>query len=210
MVPEMISRVIEQEEIAPPPSLDIKDAAGFNNLIFRSERFAGAAKLLPAIVVLLQFWFVVLEMREGVSYDDIPEVLLLMTCLWLMALYWRASNLNLKSLVNSNIGLLRQASVSIEESNKWKKEAQEALQSLSNKINKQFTAWSLTSAEKEVALGLLKGLSHKEVAVLRNSSEKTVRIQAAAVYRKTNLDGRAQLSAFFLQGLTISSVVTDK
>jgi DNA-binding CsgD family transcriptional regulator len=61
----------------------------------------------------------------------------------------------------------------------------------------------LTEAEKEVGLLMLKGLSHKEIANIRNSSEKTVRQQAGAVYAKSGLEGKGQLSAFFLEDLMI-------
>jgi DNA-binding NarL/FixJ family response regulator len=52
-----------------------------------------------------------------------------------------------------------------------------------------------------VALLLLKGLSHKEVAGLREVSETTVRQQARAIYRKAGLSGRHDLAAFFLEDL---------
>ena len=52
-----------------------------------------------------------------------------------------------------------------------------------------------------MALLLLKGLSHKEVATVRAVSERTVREQARAVYSKSGLTGRAALSAFFLEDL---------
>jgi hypothetical protein len=48
---------------------------------------------------------------------------------------------------------------------------------------------------------LLKGFSHKEIARLRRTSEMTVRQQATAVYQKSGLGGRAELSAFFLDDL---------
>ena len=46
---------------------------------------------------------------------------------------------------------------------------------------------------------MLKGLSHKEIASIRDASESTVRQQARAIYGKANLSGRAALSAFFLE-----------
>ena len=56
-------------------------------------------------------------------------------------------------------------------------------------------------AEEEVGLLLLKGLSMKEIADLRGTSERTAREQAGAVYAKAGLSGRAELSAFFLEDL---------
>ena len=63
----------------------------------------------------------------------------------------------------------------------------------------------LTPAEREVGLLLLKGLSHKEAADVRNTSETTIRQQALAVYRKAGLRNRADLSAFFLEDLLLPS-----
>ena len=67
----------------------------------------------------------------------------------------------------------------------------------------QFERWQLTAAEREVALLLLKGLSHKEIAVLRDTSERTIRQQAQSIYGKSNLSGRAALSAFFLEDMLL-------
>lgn len=53
------------------------------------------------------------------------------------------------------------------------------------------------------ALLLLKGLSHKVIAEVRATSERTVRQQALAVYRKAGLAGRAELAAFFLEDLLL-------
>lgn len=72
---------------------------------------------------------------------------------------------------------------------------------LSDAIDAQLEQWQLTSTEKEVALLLLKGLSHKEIAELRHTSEATARQQAGAVYKKSGLAGRNELSAFFLEDL---------
>ncbi len=72
---------------------------------------------------------------------------------------------------------------------------------LSEIIDAQFTRWSLSPAEAEVAMLLLKGLSLKETATVRDTSERTTRKQARAVYRKSGLAGRAELSAWFLEDL---------
>ena len=83
----------------------------------------------------------------------------------------------------------------------WKSEAGRYLRGLSDAIDLQLDRWNLSLAEKEVALLLLKGLSHKEVAETRRTTERTARQQALAVYEKSGLAGRAQLAAFFLEDL---------
>jgi DNA-binding NarL/FixJ family response regulator len=84
---------------------------------------------------------------------------------------------------------------------RWRAEARAHLNGLGQAIEAQFARWSLTDAEREVALLLLKGLSHKEISAVRAVSERTVREQARAVYSKSGLTGRAALSAFFLEDL---------
>ncbi len=90
-----------------------------------------------------------------------------------------------------------------QEAAKWRQEAQGLLRGLAAAMDRQFEAWHLTKAEKEVTLLLLKGLSHKEIAQARQVSEATARQQARAVYRKAGLAGRRDLAAFFLEELTL-------
>ena len=66
-------------------------------------------------------------------------------------------------------------------------------------INTQFKSWGLTDSEREVGWLLLKGLSLKEVAGLRNTAEKTVRQQASAIYQKAGVSGRHAFAAWFLE-----------
>lgn len=87
------------------------------------------------------------------------------------------------------------------ESARFRDAARAHVDGLSRAIAGQFRDWSLTEAESDVATFMLKGLSHKEIAALRDCSEPTVRQHAATVYRKANLTGRTQLNAFFLEDL---------
>jgi DNA-binding CsgD family transcriptional regulator len=70
-----------------------------------------------------------------------------------------------------------------------------------NIIQWQFKEWGLSPSEEEVALLMLKGLSIKEIAQGRSTHEKTVRKQASAVYEKTSLAGRHELSAWFFEDM---------
>jgi DNA-binding CsgD family transcriptional regulator len=87
------------------------------------------------------------------------------------------------------------------EAEHWRGEAKDLLQGLGAAIERQLLRWELTAAERDIALLLLKGLSHKQVAAMRGSSEATVRQQARAVYRKASVEGRHDLAAFFLEGV---------
>lgn len=85
----------------------------------------------------------------------------------------------------------------------WKAESRKYLDGLSNAIDQQLSKWHLSAAEKEVAFLLLKGMSLKEIAVIRSTAEKTARVQSMAVYSKSGLSGRSELSAFFLEDLLV-------
>ena len=66
-------------------------------------------------------------------------------------------------------------------------------------IQTQFRDWDLTDSEQEVGLLLLKGLSFKEIAALRQTQEKTVRAQASGIYRKAGVSGRHAFAAWFIE-----------
>ena len=92
---------------------------------------------------------------------------------------------------------------------RWNQEAQDVLQGLGQAIDRQFDRWGLSPAEREVALLQLKGLRHRAIAELRHTSERTVRQQALAVYRKSGLNGRSDLAAFFLEDLLLPAASTS-
>ena len=101
------------------------------------------------------------------------------------------------------MSLMRDLEVARSEGAQWRSDMRELLKGLGTAIDDQFERWRLTSAEREVAMLMLKGLSHKEIAVVRETSERTVRQQARAIYGKSNLSGRAALSAFFLEDMLL-------
>ena len=85
--------------------------------------------------------------------------------------------------------VLRDLEVARIEGQRWRTESRTLLNGLGEAIDAQFARWNLTGAERE-ALLLLKGLSLKEIATVRASSERTIRAQARALYSKAGLTGR--------------------
>ena len=123
----------------------------------------------------------------------IAGALLMTTTLWLG--WWRSSR---------SVGELRRSlQAREEERDAWRTSAQRALEGLGEAIDVQFDVWGLTPSEREIALLLLKGHSHKAIAKHTDRSAQTVRQHATAVYRKGELSGRAELSAFFLEDLML-------
>ena len=97
--------------------------------------------------------------------------------------------------------LIRDVQMARAEGAAWRERAQSYLSGLGEEIEKQFELWTLTIAEREVGLLMLKGFSHREVASLRGTTEATVRHQARAVYQKSGLSGRSAFCAYFLEDL---------
>jgi DNA-binding NarL/FixJ family response regulator len=87
----------------------------------------------------------------------------------------------------------------------WRESARVQMEGVRRAIEEQFGVWQFTPAEKEIASLILKGCSHKQIAELRQSSDSTVRQQAQAIYRKSGLENRSELAAYFLDAILHSS-----
>lgn len=145
------------------------------------------------LVIVLIAWDLYVDYREGIGFWHIfMESIVFLFAACGMVLLWRQLDRTRSDLV-----------VALVEAEQWKKESTDLLHGLGEAIERQFERWNLTAAEAEVGLFLLKGMSHKEIAHLRETSERTVREQARAVYRKSGLPGRSSLSAFFLEDLLL-------
>lgn len=118
-----------------------------------------------------------------------------------IALRLRRSARDAQALRDHAAQLAENLRASQEEAARWRGDAADLIAGLSEAIDAQFTRWQLSPAEREIALLLLKGLSHKEIAQIRSVSETTVRQQARSLYRKAGLSGRNDLAAFFLEDL---------
>lgn len=95
------------------------------------------------------------------------------------------------------------------EAEAWRADSRKYIDGLARAIDQQLSKWNLTVAEKEVAFLLLKGLSLKEIAEIRNTTEKTARVQSMAIYAKAGISGRSELSAFFLEDLLLPASTKD-
>ena len=82
-----------------------------------------------------------------------------------------------------------------------KKYILEIREKLGTVITQQFSEWKLTKSEIEVGWLLLKGLSLREISIVRNTLEKTVRQQASSIYKKADLTGRHAFSAWFIEDI---------
>jgi DNA-binding CsgD family transcriptional regulator len=159
----------------------------------RNNRPTIAAITLFGVVVVLIGWDLYIDFSEGVGFWHIAvESVIFVVAVMGIVLMWRQLDRVRSDLVEARV-----------EAAQWKQESAELLEGLGAAIDRQFGRWGLSAAEADVGLFLLKGMSHKEIASLRNTSERTVREQARAVYRKSGLPGRSALSAFFLEDLLL-------
>jgi len=163
--------------------------------------------ILFGLIALLMAIDVTIEYRRGVSLGlESFELVIFASALGGIAFHWwqmtraqqRSERLDVE-LAQAQAEARRWS----EDARRWNREAQEVLEGLGAAIDRQFDRWGLTPAEREVALLQLKGLRHKEIAALRRTSERTVRQQALVVYRKSGLNGRNDLAAFFLEDLLL-------
>jgi DNA-binding CsgD family transcriptional regulator len=106
----------------------------------------------------------------------------------------------------SQLSLVRDLDAARIQGRQWRDETRALLRGLGEAIDRQFLTWHLTDAERDVGLLLLKGLSLKEIAAVRVTSERTIRAQARSIYAKAGLSGRAALSAFFLEDLLAAPI----
>ena len=68
-------------------------------------------------------------------------------------------------------------------------------------IQQVFQEWQLTPIEKEIAMLIIKGFSFNEIAQLHHKSVRTVRDQAAVIYRKAKVKNRIELTSYFVEDL---------
>ena len=173
----------------------------------RERRLVIAMGAAFSTVVALTGFDIVADMGEGAStgHVAVETVVVLVGLAGLAAAAWRIAVLvrRASALRASTRSLEDRLKRTRAEAERWRQEAREALEDLATAMDRQFERWALTPAEKEVAMLLLKGLSHKEIAEVRDVGDGTARQQARAVYRKAGVAGRADLAAFFLEDLMV-------
>lgn len=180
-----------------PTSLDedIEGDAGvrFNALVPGILLLVAVAGAIDLVLDRPQSWL---------SLHVIVEVAIMVTSLTFSVILWRGWRRSERRLARAEMTLARNAA----ERDAWRKSAESALADFGTAVERQFGLWGLTPAEREIALLLLKGYGHKQIAARTGRGERTVRQHSVSVYEKSGLSGRAELAAFFLEGLIVPSV----
>jgi DNA-binding CsgD family transcriptional regulator len=166
-----------------------------------NKRLSQWAIVFSAIVFILITLDITGDYRDGVPWTHLlVEVLILVLSLsgliYFGKLYYQLAQAKI-NLLNHDLALANQ------QAQQWREANRELIAGLAMQIQKQFETWQLTRAEAEVGLLMLKGLSHAEIAQVRDTSERTIRDQARAIYRKSGVTGRSELSAYFLEDLLL-------
>jgi DNA-binding CsgD family transcriptional regulator len=133
---------------------------------------------------------------ESLSHLSFEVFVCIAASLWSLGLWWswKTADRKLNHEISERLKLNK-------EYLEWKTKNLPLLNDIHSGINAQFSTWGLTPAESDVAFLLLKGVSFKEIAELRGSTEKTVRHHALKIYQKSGLPGRTELFAYFFEDI---------
>lgn len=163
----------------------------------RRER--GIVGLLLLAVLAIAIFDAVEDRGQGIGTPAlVVDALYMLAMIGVLAWLWRWTPV---ALTRSHRALTREVVAGHRDAEQWRERAESLLRGLGELVEQQFRAWGLSPAEQEVGFLLLKGLSLKEIAAIRETTDRTVRQQASTLYAKAGLAGRAELSAFFLEDL---------
>ena len=150
------------------------------------------------LIVTISAYDIISDLSHGTSLSHVLQEVILLT-LSFLALLWllvgfRRQQIEIKDLKSS----LQTSENSRQQPAQY---VLDARKKLADVISQQFSDWALSRSEQEVGWLLLKGLSLKEIASLRETKEKTVRQQASAIYKKAGVNGRPTFSAWFIEDI---------
>ena len=152
--------------------------------------------IILAVIMLLNLADVVTDINLGVPTWHIIEESMIVLAAGLTATYLI---IEMRGRARELVRLTETLSRADEQIANVTEEMRNARRQYAELIHQQFDAWNLTLSEQQVAMLLLKGLSFKEIAAVRDTREKTVRQQASTIYAKSGVDGRHAFAAWFLE-----------
>jgi len=168
------------------------------HLTNRGFLISKAYPVVILVIVLSLLVDVVFDVRDGVPVSHLwHEGLIIFMCLSVLVLQLLTLR---KQEIQLNLSQekLRQGEL---ERAAFQQKISHHSREFARVVDEEFERWKLTDGEKDVAILLIKGMSMKEIADTRQSSEATVRQQAGSIYKKSGQDGRHRLTAYFLEDL---------
>jgi DNA-binding CsgD family transcriptional regulator len=155
--------------------------------------------LFVYLFITIAFSFdIIVDYQDGLPLSHLWHEFLLF-CLSFFSLLWQTYVLYTKYQQLEN--LKKELVITKVEYQAWREKSKHSAQEIRRMIDEQFESWGLTQSERDVALLLIKGFTMIEIAKIRETKEKTVRQQATSIYKKAQLSGRQELSAFFLEDI---------
>lgn len=165
--------------------------------VVRRERSIALALL--GCVIVFTIGDIAGDLDQGSTAIHVAsELAIVLLCLSAGIYLWRQVSRQWRSAAAA---ITLQLSSVRDEAKRWESAHAEISRGLIEAIDAQLEEWGLSESEKDITFFIMKGLTFKEIAEIRKTSEHTVRQQAAGIYRKSGLEGRSQLSAFFLEDL---------
>ncbi len=148
------------------------------------------------LVILASAGDLVADLMQGANTAHLIQEAVILTLAVIM-LAWMLQSIRLQSqeIASLNQQLVEARNLPLPEDGHLR----DARKNLSEIIHKQFDEWGLSRSEQEVGQFLLKGLSLKEIAMIRGTAEKTIRQQASSIYQKAGVSGRHAFSAWFIE-----------
>ena len=156
-----------------------------------------AASVLTAVLTVLDTLFTGEPISRGDIATDFVEMLVLSAAMVASVVVVE----RLRGLENETSNMRAELAEAADAGRAWRAQSEHLFQGLSAAVATQFSSWALSDAETEVAALILKGAALKDIAALRKTSEATIRQQAQSVYRKSGLNNRSELAAYFLEDL---------
>jgi DNA-binding CsgD family transcriptional regulator len=77
-------------------------------------------------------------------------------------------------------------------------------------LHQRFEKWTFSSAERDVALLMLRGLNISQIAEFRNTKAGTVKVQAHMVFKKSGVNSRAEFTSLFMEEFIDVGVANKK
>lgn len=149
-------------------------------------------------ITILVFVDIFMDVAEGLSLKHLVatsliEFLILAVTFSSMIYIWR----KLKVEVSLKESAEKELNLTKVKADSWQKLSHNYVEEFQKQISSQFEDWHLSESEQKIASMILKGLSTKEMAESRSTSERTIRNQCLSIYQKSHCSGRNELWAFF-------------
>ena len=65
-------------------------------------------------------------------------------------------------------------------------------------LRDKFKEWSLTAAERDVTLLIIRGLSVADIAAARNTAQGTIKAQSTSIFRKIGVGFKTELMSVII------------